>query len=92
MSKTARHKAILNLLEEGRVGSQDSLQQKLKRKGFDVGQATLSRDLRELKLVKGPEGYRGGGESLARKRFAVGDPSCPPVCGRSPAGAETCSW
>ena len=64
MSKTARHKAILNLLEEGRVGSQDSLQQKLKRKGFDVGQATLSRDLRELKLVKGPEGYRGGGESL----------------------------
>ena len=58
MSKTARHKAILNLLEEGRVGSQDSLQQKLKRKGFDVGQATLSRDIHELKLVKGPEGYR----------------------------------
>ena len=51
------------------MGSQDSLQQKLKRKGFDVGQATLSRDLRELKLVKGPEGYRGAARAWARKAF-----------------------
>jgi transcriptional regulator of arginine metabolism len=58
MSKTARHKAILDLLDEGPVESQDSLQQRLERKGFDVGQATLSRDIHELKLVKGAEGYR----------------------------------
>ncbi|MGA2334108.1 MAG: ArgR family transcriptional regulator [Terriglobales bacterium] len=58
MSKTARHKAILDLLDEGSVESQDSLQHRLERKGFDVGQATLSRDIHELKLVKGPEGYR----------------------------------
>jgi transcriptional regulator of arginine metabolism len=64
MSKTARHKAILNLLDEGPVESQDSLQQRLERKGFDVGQATLSRDIHELKLVKGPDGYRRAGESL----------------------------
>ncbi|MGA3103876.1 MAG: ArgR family transcriptional regulator [Terriglobales bacterium] len=64
MSKTARHKAILNLLDEGPVESQDSLQQRLERKGFEVGQATLSRDIHELKLVKGPDGYRRAGESL----------------------------
>src|ERR1700681_4442502 len=62
MSKTARHRAILDLLDEGPVESQDSLQQQLERKGFDVGQATLSRDIHELKLVKGPEGYRRAGE------------------------------
>jgi transcriptional regulator of arginine metabolism len=63
MSKTARHKAILDLLDDGPVESQDSLQQRLERKGYDVGQATLSRDIHELKLVKGPEGYRRAGES-----------------------------
>jgi transcriptional regulator of arginine metabolism len=62
MSKTARHRAILDLLDEGPVESQDSLQQRLERKGFDVGQATLSRDIHELKLVKGPDGYRRAGE------------------------------
>src|SRR5271166_6520274 len=64
MSKTARHKAILDLLDDGPVESQDSLQQRLERRGFDVGQATLSRDIHELKLVKGPEGYRRAGETL----------------------------
>ena len=42
MSKTARHKAILDLLNDGPVESQDTLQQRLERKGFEVGQATLS--------------------------------------------------
>jgi transcriptional regulator of arginine metabolism len=64
MSKTARHKAILDLLDDGPVESQDSLQQRLERKGIEVGQATLSRDIHELKLVKGSEGYRRAGESL----------------------------
>ena len=64
MSKTARHKAILDLLDEGSVESQDSLQHRLERKGFDVGQATLSRDIHELKLVKGSEGYRRNGDSV----------------------------
>ena len=62
MSKTARHRAILELLDDGPVESQDTLQQRLERKGFDVGQATLSRDIHELKLVKGPDGYRRAGE------------------------------
>ena len=65
MSKTARHKAILDLLDAGPVESQDSLQHRLESKGFEVGQATLSRDIHELKLVKGPDGYRRAGESLS---------------------------
>ncbi len=63
MSKAARHKAILDLLDAGPVESQDSLQQRLESRGFEVGQATLSRDIHELKLVKGPEGYRRAGEN-----------------------------
>jgi transcriptional regulator of arginine metabolism len=64
MSKTARHKAILGLIDEGPVESQDMLQHRLERRGFDVGQATLSRDIHELKLVKGTDGYRRAGENI----------------------------
>ncbi len=63
MSKAARQKAILDLLDEAPVESQDALQQRLSRKGFEVGQATLSRDIRELNLVKGAGGYLPAGEA-----------------------------
>jgi transcriptional regulator of arginine metabolism len=69
MSKAARQKAILDLLELGPVESQDALQHSLVRRGFDVGQATLSRDIHELKLVKGPEGYARITESKASDTF-----------------------
>jgi len=69
MSKVARQKAILDLLEQGPVESQDALQHSLVRRGFDVGQATLSRDIHELKLVKGPEGYARITESKASDTF-----------------------
>ena len=39
------------------VSSQDELRRKLVRRGFDVTQATLSRDIHELRLYKGPNGY-----------------------------------
>lgn len=65
MSKAARHKAILELLDDGPVESQEALQQSLERKGIDVGQATLSRDIHELKLVKGTEGYRRAGQTAS---------------------------
>jgi transcriptional regulator of arginine metabolism len=57
MHKNIRHKTILELLGHGPIASQDALQQTLERRGIEVGQATLSRDIHELKLVKGPEGY-----------------------------------
>jgi transcriptional regulator of arginine metabolism len=64
MSKTARHKAIFDLLDGGPVESQDALQHSLERRGFPVAQATLSRDIRELKLVKGPDGYTRASQSV----------------------------
>jgi transcriptional regulator of arginine metabolism len=55
--KTQRHNAILKLISTVTVTSQDELRRRLVRQGFDVTQATLSRDLHELRLVKGPAGY-----------------------------------
>jgi transcriptional regulator of arginine metabolism len=57
MSKAARQRAILELLHRGPVESQEELQGFLARRGFEAGQATLSRDIRELGLVKTPDGY-----------------------------------
>lgn len=52
-----RRQRILHLLERERHRSQADLQQRLAADGFDVNQATLSRDLRDLGVVKGPDGY-----------------------------------
>ncbi len=38
------------------VTNQDELRRKLRRRGFEVTQATLSRDIHELRLSKGPGG------------------------------------
>ncbi|MBT9329803.1 arginine repressor [Paracidobacterium acidisoli] len=57
MSKTERHNAIRELVATAAIGSQDELRRKLIRRGFDVTQATLSRDIHELHLYKGPDGY-----------------------------------
>lgn len=60
MSKAARQKTILELLHRGPIESQEELQGVLAKRGFDVGQATLSRDIRELGLVKTYDGYVAG--------------------------------
>jgi transcriptional regulator of arginine metabolism len=64
MSKLSRHRAILELVDSGPVPSQEELQRLLHKRGFDAGQATLSRDIRELGLVKTASGYLhpGNGE------------------------------
>ena len=50
--KTQRHTAILRLVREHRITSQEVLRERLADEGFDVAQATLSRDIRQLGLVK----------------------------------------
>jgi transcriptional regulator of arginine metabolism len=55
--KTERHNAIRMVLGDGPVFSQDELRKKLQCRGFDVTQATLSRDIHDLRLFKGPQGY-----------------------------------
>src|SRR4029077_667982 len=57
MSKLSRHNAILELLDQGPIASQEELQRLLHKRGFDAGQATLSRDIRELGLAKTSAGY-----------------------------------
>lgn len=54
MSKRERHAQILDILREHRVTSQEALRERLLELGTDVTQATLSRDIRELRLVKAP--------------------------------------
>src|ERR1700739_5171325 len=55
--KLQRHNAIRELVAESLVANQDELRRKLRRRGFEVTQATLSRDIHELRLSKGPGGY-----------------------------------
>ena len=58
MSTQRRRTRILNLIQKGPVLSQTQLGQRLKGEGFQVAQATLSRDLRALNLVKTQNGYK----------------------------------
>ena len=55
--KPERHSVIREIVASTPVASQHQLRRKLVRRGFDVTQATLSRDIRELRLYKGPGGY-----------------------------------
>ncbi len=57
MTKHDRHNVIRELVASASVSSQDELRRKLVRRGFDVTQATLSRDIHEMRLYKGPNGY-----------------------------------
>ena len=50
--KLARHAKILELIETYEIETQDELAQKLCEEGFNVTQATVSRDIREMKLTK----------------------------------------
>lgn len=54
MAKRERQRAILDLVARRRVHSQEELRRLLERRGFRVTQSTLSRDLRELRIVKIP--------------------------------------
>src|SRR3984957_14386066 len=55
--KQDRHSAIRELVAGAPIGSQDELRRRLVKRGFEVTQATLSRDIHELHLYKGPNGY-----------------------------------
>lgn len=73
MNKSLRQRAILDVLRNGPVASQEDLQRALRKRGFKVGQATLSRDIHDLRLIKTNEGY-----VLSQGEGAPG-PALPPV-------------
>ena len=57
--KTRRHAKILELIQERPIDTQEELLKWLRNEKFDVTQATVSRDIKELKLIKVPS-KKGG--------------------------------
>jgi len=57
-AKTFRHGQILRLVTDARISNQEELRRRLAAQKLRVTQATLSRDLQELRLVKTHEGYK----------------------------------
>ena len=62
--KTERHRKILELISDNAVTTQEELMAMLSDAGFRVTQATVSRDIKELHLIKEPAGQ-------GRYRYAV---------------------
>ena len=70
--KNARQEKIIELITKRAVETQEELSELLKENGFNVTQATISRDIRELKLVKtvtvdGKSRYSHGKDNHERK-------------------------
>jgi len=57
-TKGQRHQAILTLVNRGGVHTQQELAEALARRGLRATQATISRDIQELGLVRSVSGYR----------------------------------
>lgn len=50
--KSDRHKKILELIADNNIGTQEELADALNKAGYNVTQATVSRDIRALNLTK----------------------------------------
>lgn len=57
--KKERQEKIREIVENYKINTQDDLIQKLKESGFSATQATMSRDIRDLKLTKISDGVHG---------------------------------
>jgi transcriptional regulator of arginine metabolism len=71
MTKSFRHGQILKLVRSRSISTQEELARALKSMAVDATQVTLSRDIRELGLVKTPEGYRELGRESTGLQFTV---------------------
>ena len=58
-NKAQRLKVIKSLINMQKISSQEELQSLLNERDYTVTQATLSRDLKELKIAKVPDGSAG---------------------------------
>jgi transcriptional regulator of arginine metabolism len=77
--KFQRHNAIRDLVASSSVTNQDEMRRKLRRRGFAVTQATLSRDIHELRISKGPTGYSlPNGNARGGSATAVEEDDSPP--------------
>lgn len=62
--KKKRHEAIIRLIDQHCLATQTDLLEKLREEGFDTTQATISRDIKDLRLIKKVD-------ELGRSRYAV---------------------
>jgi transcriptional regulator of arginine metabolism len=58
-SRYKRQADIRKIIQKGKIHSQDELLAELKAKGYELTQATLSRDLKELQVAKVPQSGHG---------------------------------
>ncbi len=77
--KVQRLNVIREVLAAAPVASQDELRRKLRRRGIHVTQATLSRDMHELRLFKGPGGYSLPNGHAANGAAVVTEDDQPPT-------------
>ena len=66
--KVNRHAKIVELINKYQIETQDELAEYLNEAGFKVTQATVSRDIRDLKLTEG--------SGRKRKAEICGTPGC----------------
>ena len=66
--KSKRHLKILNLIKNEDIGTQQELVARLHESGIEVTQATVSRDIKKLGLIKVPDGHGGYKYSLSSTR------------------------
>ncbi len=71
MSKSYRQGQILKLVRSEPVSTQEELAQALKKVGIQTTQVTLSRDIRELRLVKTVDGYQESTPEEAGPQFST---------------------
>lgn len=71
--KSDRHTKIVELIGKYDIETQEELAEKLTEAGFQVTQATVSRDIRELKLTKVSNGDRGQKYALLQSTDDMGD-------------------
>lgn len=69
--KSARQAKILELIQKNKVETQEDLSEMLTQEGFSVTQATVSRDIRELKLTKVSDGGRQKYAVLAERNLKM---------------------
>jgi transcriptional regulator of arginine metabolism len=70
-TKTARHGAILEMVNRGAVQTQQEIAAALARRGMRTTQATISRDIQELGLVRSGRGYRSSAELVRELVLSV---------------------
>jgi transcriptional regulator of arginine metabolism len=70
-TKAERHQAILEVVNRGAVHTQHEIAAALARRGMRATQATISRDIQELGLVRAGSGYRGAAAQMRELVLSV---------------------